>query len=103
MKHSPSWEAARCIAAQEFPNILYSPKVHNRVHESPPLVPILSQMNPIHTSPSYVSKLNLSSPSYIRPGLPLCLFPFVYPTKTLYAFTFSPMLAAYMRKHVARM
>jgi hypothetical protein len=40
---------------RKFPAILRNPKIHHRVHESPPLVPILSQFDPAHTIPTYIN------------------------------------------------
>jgi hypothetical protein len=45
-------------------------------------------MNPAHTSPSYFSKIYYNIFSNLRLFLPFDLFPYGFPTKTLYAFSF---------------
>jgi hypothetical protein len=86
MDLSPSWGAANSAATQEIPSILWNPKVHYRVHRSPPLVPILSQINPIHIIPSYLRSILILS-THLRLGLPSGLLPSGFPTHIIYEFS----------------
>jgi hypothetical protein len=70
---SSSWEAC-----QEILHLLRNPKVHHCDHGSPPLVPVLSQMNPI--SPVHKIHSNIILPAVTRP--PKWQFPFRFQTET---------------------
>jgi hypothetical protein len=70
---SPAGEAGSRSATQEFPHILWNPKVYYRDHRSPPLLPIRSQINLVHTI-SFSLRSNLILFSHLRRGLPPTYF-----------------------------
>jgi hypothetical protein len=60
MELSITGEATSCVATREPPSNLWNPKVHYHIHKSSALVPILSQINSVHITPSYLSKIQLN-------------------------------------------
>jgi hypothetical protein len=60
MELSPPGEDANCASTEEIASILWNPQVHHRVHKSPPLFPVLSQINLVQTTPSYLSNIHLN-------------------------------------------
>jgi hypothetical protein len=80
MEQSPSRETNSSSAGQEVTRILWNPKVHQHVHNSPPLVPTLGQMNPAHAPLSYLLKTHFN---IILPSTPrsYCQTYFIKPTK----------------------
>jgi hypothetical protein len=64
------------LSQSNIPSAVWNQKFHYRVHKTPPLVPILSQMNPVHTLPQISLRCILISSSHLRKVLPGDLYSF---------------------------
>jgi len=92
--HSLCSLANRFSASSKIPRILWNPKVHYRINNSPPPVRILRQLDQVHVSTSHFLKDSiLILSSHLSLGLPSGLFRSGFPTKTLYTPLFSPIRA----------
>jgi hypothetical protein len=60
MEQSHSWEAYRSSTSQDIPSILWNLKVHYRIHQYLPPVPVLNQINAVHDSPSPFLKIHFN-------------------------------------------
>lgn len=85
-----SWGDGNSTTSQEIPCTLQNQKVHYHGHKSTPRVAILSQINSIHTIPSYLFKIHFniilpSMPSYSK--WPFC---FRFPHKNLVGISLLP-------------
>ena len=85
MEQTPFWEPKSSSASQEILRIPWNPKVHYRVHKSPPHDPFLTQINLL--TDVFTVKLSY----HLHPVLPSRLFPSGLPTKHLYSRLLSPI------------
>ena len=95
MKQSSSYEAKTSTVPREIPRFWWNPKVHHRIHKSPPPVPILSQIDPVYAPHSTLQRYILILSSHLRLDLSNDLLPSDFPTKILHARLLSPIRATY--------
>lgn len=82
-------EANSCSSSLEFSTILWNSSIYYSVRKTPPMVPIHSQINPVHAFPSISLKPIFIISSLLCLCLQICLFPSGVPIEK---YAFSPRL-----------
>ena len=100
MQQGPFWEANWFSASQEIPCILWNLKAHYCVYKGLPPVPILSQLNLVHTTTSHFLKIHLNIIHSCTSGSFKWLFPSGFPTKTVYTPLLTLLRATCLAYHI---
>jgi hypothetical protein len=87
-ERSRSAETKSSTANHEIPWVLHNPEVHYLIHNSMPLVPVLTHMNPVHAflSSFFKTYVNIILPSI--PSSPKQFFPSGLTTKPCMHFSY---------------
>ena len=95
MEKSPSWAANISSDRHATPCVLWNPKIHYRIHKSPPSHCILNQLNPVHFHhpTSWISILIL--PSLLTPESSKWYISLTFPHQTP-VYTFSLLHMCYI-------
>jgi hypothetical protein len=94
------WKASSSSVIEDIPNISWNPRVHFRVHDSSPLVPVLGRIIPVHAVPSYFCQIHFSIILPSTPWSSSSLCPSGFPTRTMRTFHLSPIRATCSASHI---
>jgi len=83
MEQNPSWENNSHSASQKIPRPLWNENVRYHVHTSPPLVPILSQINRVHNLSPYSPSIHCNIIFASTPRSSAWSLPFRFPKQNV--------------------